>query len=191
VAQVSMRNAFVEAGRAEFHERGYTVTGIAAIAARAAAHKGSFYNHFASKEELAVEVLGLYAESQRLGMLEDTRLAPLDRIRTHFEFIAQTLKDTGPELGCMLANFSTEVSPDTPLIRAQITAFVPHWAELIAANLDEAARAAGVDDFDASSVAWMLIDGYEGAAVRARASASPAPIDNFLRRTLPLALSSV
>src|ERR1700759_5503685 len=80
------------AGQAEFHERGYSVTGIAAIAARAEAFKGSFYNHFASKEELAVEVLGLYAQSQRLEMLQDESRAPLERIRTHFEHIAEVLK---------------------------------------------------------------------------------------------------
>lgn len=186
--QPSMRNALVEAARVEFHEHGYAATGIAAIASRAAAHKGSFYNHFASKEELAAEVVRLYAVDQRLDTLVDRGLEPLERIRSHFGALIQNMYDRQSYLGCLLANFSAEVPVDTPLIRAEITGSVGRWAELVAANLDEAARAKGAD-VDSAAASWMLIDGFEGAALRCRVTASAGPLEAFMRSTLPLVLS--
>jgi TetR/AcrR family transcriptional regulator, transcriptional repressor for nem operon len=191
MARASVRDMIFEAGQAEFHEHGYTATGIAAITARAAAHKGSFYNHFSSKEELAVETLRAYGAAQRLDLLENRELGALDRLRTHFAFIAGTIGGAPVINGCMVANFAAESSDETPLIRAQIADVYRIWSELIADNLAEAAETAGVAGFDAPGVAWTLLDAYEGAAVRARATRSAAPLENFLQTTLPLMLAPV
>jgi TetR/AcrR family transcriptional repressor of nem operon len=180
-----------EAGRAEFHEHGYTATGIAAITARAKAHKGSFYNHFASKEELAVEALGAYAASQRLDMLTDPKLTPAGRLRAHFTFLADAIGGAPVINGCMVANFAAESSDETPLIREQIAAIYGQWSMLITANVQEAADSAGVMDIDPQASAWALLDAYEGAALRARATASAKPLQNFLQTTLPFVLATV
>lgn len=187
--QPSMKNAIVDAARREFHERGYSATGIAAITGRAGVHKGSFYNHFASKEELAAEVVRLYANDQRMGILEDAGRAPLDRIRAHFEFIAGVLRAHDPIVGCLLANFSAEFSPLAPLVSERVSTSVSHWSELLADDLAEAASQAGVDSFDAKSAAWALLDSYEGAALRSRATGSPAAVEGFLNTTLPVFLT--
>src|ERR1700761_6732178 len=191
MGRASVRDMIFEAGRAEFHEHGYTATGIAAITARAKAHKGSFYNHFASKEELAVEALGAYAASQRLEMLADPKLTPADRLRAHFAFLADQIAGAPVINGCMVANFAAESSGETPLIREQITAIYGLWSRQIAATLQEAADSAGVTNVDAQASALALLDSYEGAALRARAAGSGGPLQNFLRTTLPLFLSAV
>jgi TetR/AcrR family transcriptional regulator, transcriptional repressor for nem operon len=188
--RASLKDAIVEAGEVEFHERGFSATGIAAITARACAPKGSFYNHFVSKEDLAVEVLHRYTATQRNEILSDPALSPLDRIRTHFEFVAGKLGSDEAMRGCMVANFAAELSADTPLIREQINGIYHGWASGVAANLEEAAGAQATE-FDASGIAWTLVDAYEGATIRSRASGSPAPLKNFIRTTLPLVLASI
>ena len=189
MARASVRDMIFEAGQAEFHEHGYTATGIAAITARAEAHKGSFYNHFASKEELAVEALGAYAARQRLDVLTDPKLTPVDRLRAHFNFLADAIGGAPVINGCMVANFAAESSDETPLIREQIATIYGQWSTLIAANLQEAADSTGVKGIDSQASAWALLDA--GAALRARATASPRPLQNFLQTTLPLVLSAV
>jgi TetR/AcrR family transcriptional repressor of nem operon len=191
MARASLRDEIFEAGQAEFHERGYTATGIAGITTRAAAPKGSFYNHFSSKEDLAVEALGAYAARQHLEVLEDPRLSPLDRLRAHFEFMADGIVGAPVINGCMIANFAAESSDETPLIREQIAAIYTQWSALVTRNLQEAADTAGTRGADAEGLAWTLLDSYEGAALRARATRSAAPLRNFLQVTLPLALSAV
>jgi TetR/AcrR family transcriptional repressor of nem operon len=44
------------------HAEGYATTGIQSIVESADVPKGSFYNHFASKEAFAAEVIDAYYE---------------------------------------------------------------------------------------------------------------------------------
>ena len=143
MARASLRDEIFEAGQAEFHERGYTATGIAGITTRAAAPKGSFYNHFSSKEDLAVEALGAYAASQHLDVLEDPELSPADRLRAHFEFMADAIGGAPVINGCMIANFAAESSDETPLIREQIAGIYTKWSALITRNLQAGRRHGG------------------------------------------------
>jgi TetR/AcrR family transcriptional repressor of nem operon len=186
VAQPSKRTAILDAGRAEFHERGYYATGIAAIAARAdGAHKGSFYNHFSSKEDLAIEVVTEYGRCQRMEMLQDAGVEPLVRIRRHFEFMAEELRKNDFQLGCLLGNLSAEISSDTPRLRETVIGNMNYWASLVTHALDEAANIHRANGHDSEATAWLLIDAYEGAALRGRATSSPAPMDAFLTIALP------
>jgi TetR/AcrR family transcriptional regulator, transcriptional repressor for nem operon len=189
VPRPSMKSAIVEAGRDEFHGLGYTATGVAAITSRARVPKGSFYNHFDSKEDLALEVLRLYVMEQRLDILTSAELAPLDRVREHFSLVARQLGQSEPINGCMFANFAAEISDETPRLRASVVEGYAYWARLLADNLREAAGPGS--EFDAGGLASALIDAYEGAAVRARASNSREPVEVFLTRTLPLLLAAV
>jgi len=57
--------------------------------------KGSFYNHFGSKEALAVVALQRYAERRRLEDLADPSAGPLARLRSHFELLRAETRSTG------------------------------------------------------------------------------------------------
>ena len=59
-----MREEIVEAGLAQFHERGFNAAAVKDITDRAGVPKGSFYNHFESKEALAMVTLERYGESR-------------------------------------------------------------------------------------------------------------------------------
>ena len=192
MAQPSKRESILDAGRAEFHERGYYATGIAAIAARAdGAYKGSFYNHFASKEDHAIEVVTEYGKSQRMEMLQDGSVEPLTRIRAHFDFMATELRKSNFQLGCLLGVLSAEVSSDTPRLRETVIGGMTAWSNLLAQALEEAAIAhGGASGHDSETTAWLLIDAYEGAALRGRTTASSAPMDAFLTIALPSTLTA-
>ena len=185
-----MKDAIRLAGRAEFHEHGYYATGIAAITTRAAAHKGSFYNHYTSKEDLAVEVITDYGNDQRMDMLEDTSVEPVDRIEAHFKAIAGGLAEFGFRLGCLLGNFSTEVSDETPRILETVTANFDDWAKYLTTALDEAAATHAAVGVNSETTAWLLIDAYEGAALRGRTIGNDKPMNAFLTTGLPQTLDA-
>ncbi len=84
MARHSLREEIVEAALEQFHAYGFNAAGVKDITDSAGAPKGSFYNHFDSKEALAVVALERYWESRGIEDLADRSVAPLARLRGHF-----------------------------------------------------------------------------------------------------------
>ncbi|WP_327090212.1 TetR family transcriptional regulator [Nonomuraea sp. NBC_01738] len=68
---VKTKQAIIEAAGAVFAERGYGAATISDVYTRAGVTKGAFYFHYASKEELAEEVLSGQVE-RTLGFLRES-----------------------------------------------------------------------------------------------------------------------
>src|SRR3546814_303600 len=78
----------LETGIGLLLRHGYNDLGIAALLESTGTPKGSFYHHFASKEDYALQVIDLYMQDVHAGLaqcLGDTRHTPLERIRRFFE----------------------------------------------------------------------------------------------------------
>jgi TetR/AcrR family transcriptional repressor of nem operon len=58
--QTNVREKLIAGGAECFHSQGYKGTTIEDIAEASGVFKGSFYNHFKSKEALAIEVIFQY-----------------------------------------------------------------------------------------------------------------------------------
>ena len=71
MARQSMRDEIVAAALEQFHIRGYHGAGVKDITDAAGVPKGSFYNHFDSKEALAVVALQQYGEGRQIHQLAD------------------------------------------------------------------------------------------------------------------------
>jgi TetR/AcrR family transcriptional repressor of nem operon len=178
------RDAWLHAGAIEFQQHGYNATGIAALAARSGALKGSFYNYFPSKEAFALEVIAGYCRDAGLDLLAGDGPAE-ERIRSHFAHLRQELRRRGDTFGCLLGNFAAEVAADNPTIRESIDTAFQAWADLLAAAITEARP---MSPHDAAGRAQLLIDAWEGALLRAKATANPTPLDAFIDSTLDLIL---
>jgi TetR/AcrR family transcriptional regulator, transcriptional repressor for nem operon len=176
----SMREQLIEAAYDRFHEYGFNGSGIKDITDAAGTPKGSFYNHFGSKESMAVEVMRRYAETREIKILADKSIAPIERIRKHFTYLAGDLERFGYARGCMFGNFGAELSTQSPVIRDEVNNRLTRWTSLLASTLDEA-RAAGAlaSGPDAAVLARFLVNAWEGAAMRAKVVRSAEPLDDF------------
>ncbi|MFE6527563.1 TetR family transcriptional regulator C-terminal domain-containing protein [Streptomyces rochei] len=176
----SVREQLIEAAMECFHERGFNGTGIQDIARTAGIPKGSVYNHFENKEALAGEVMDRYAASRRLEMLRDETLAPVPRLRAHFEYLAADLERFSYGRGCMFGNFGAELSNQTDTMRSKVDTRLSAWADAVTQVLEEA-RAAGalMTPLSPAQLGQFLVDGWEGAVLRAKVTRSRAPLDGF------------
>lgn len=175
----SLRDALLDAGFDQLHAGGYVGTGVATIAAAAHAPKGSFYNHFRSKEALAVEVLARYGQGRRLDLLDETGVPAVQRIRNHLDHLRADLAAYAYRRGCMYGNFAAEAPADAPEVTAAVTAALGKWASRLAATIRDGQQAGDIaDDIDADAVAHLIVDAWEGAALRAKTVGDSSPIDN-------------
>lgn len=184
--RAGLREQLLAAGLETFHRRGFNATSVQDVTDAAGAPKGSFYNHFESKEALAAEALQKYVEKsrERGSILRDPRLPPLRRLRRYFQALSHDAIEDGFAAGCLLGNFAAELSPQSPLLRRRVGEAFAAWVESIAAVIGEAQRAGEMPaKVPAKALAEFTIHAWEGAVLLAKVEKDRAPLDLFLRVT--------
>src|ERR1700730_12249285 len=89
------REQIVQARLTCLVEKGFNAVGVQDITSTAGVPKGSFYNHFESKEALGAEIVARYgADQTRREILTDPNVPPLQRLRRHFERISARFEDS-------------------------------------------------------------------------------------------------
>src|SRR6202047_4294610 len=189
--KLSTREKIVSAAADRFHALGYSACGVQEIVDAAGVPKGSFYNYFKAKELLAVEVLGTYWEGVRIDMLADKNVAPVERIRGHFEHIASLYAGFGYERGCLIGKFVQELSETTPRIRQDVVGEVVRWIGLLASAIREGQADGSIaPELDADKIARYLINSWGGAAAGMKIVKSRAPLDDFFSTTFSFLLQT-
>ncbi|WP_194907096.1 TetR/AcrR family transcriptional regulator [Catenulispora rubra] len=180
MARQSLRAQIVDAAAERFHTHGYNAAGVKDITDAAGVPKGSFYNHFESKEALAVTILDLYGQTRRLEDLADESVAPLTRLRSHFEFLRAEQEGFEYSRGCLLGNFGAEISDHSEVLRRQVQQGFTCWRDALAGALADAVRLGEVDQsLDPQTTALFVMTAWEGALLAARTSRSGASFDAF------------
>jgi TetR/AcrR family transcriptional repressor of nem operon len=165
-------------------EKGYHAASVNDIVAAAGVPKGSFYNHFESKEALALEVTRRYGEGYDLERLAHGDGPPPARLRAFFEDIVARNTGRGVEYGCLLGNFSTELATRSGPIRELVAGSLEAWSGAVSEALRQAQAAGELDaSLDAAQLGPYIVDAYEGAVARAKVSGDRAPLDRFLAAT--------
>jgi len=184
MAKPTVREKIVAAAQERFHALGYNACGVQEIVDAAGVPKGSFYNYFKAKEKLACEILDNYFAGARLDILADKSIAPLERLRQHFEHMASRFKKVGFGNGCLFVKFTHEVSDSTPLLRTDLRRQVGKWTALITETIREGQADGSISTaIAADTTARFLVQGWCGATGAMKLAASSAPMDDFLSVT--------
>ena len=193
MAEQSTREHLIDVGVELMHRNGYNATGLAEILKSADVPKGSFYHHFASKEEFATAALERYVAREAehaAAVLSDTRVSPMKRLRRYFSELIRMYGQTGRVPGCMMGRFSLEVAAESDELRGQLRGSFAEWQEGIAAVIREAVAQKEISaKTDAGALAGFLLNSWEGALLRSQAEKSDAPLKVFLRYAFEVLLA--
>src|SRR5277367_1077735 len=178
----NVREKIIDAGLKVLIEKGFNGCGVQDITEAAGVPKGSFYNHFASKEALGAEIVERYGrDNPRRAALGDTSVPALRRLRSHFERLNEAYTDARFGRGCLLGNFSAELADQSQLIRERLAALYLAWSTDIATVIGEAQANGSISTrTPAADLAAFLLDAYEGALLRARVEKSGRAFDRFM-----------
>jgi TetR/AcrR family transcriptional regulator, transcriptional repressor for nem operon len=178
----NVRQKIVDAGLDVMIGKGFNGCGVQDITEAAGVPKGSFYNHFESKEALGAEIVARYGrDNPRRATLADTSLPALQRLRAHFERLNEGFAGDAFGRGCLLGNFSAELADQSQLIRQRLSELYLTWSTEIAAVIAEAQADGSISTKAlAADLAAFLLDAYEGALLRARVEKSGRAFDRFM-----------
>jgi TetR/AcrR family transcriptional repressor of nem operon len=177
------KQRLLDAGLTMLLEHGYNDLGIQAVLAATGTPKGSFYHHFEDKEDYALQVIDQYMRGVHAGLdlcLGDESRRPLARVRRFFEMTQQKYREEG-YLGCLLGGLGQELSGVIDVFRLKIEGCLSEIADQIAVCLEKARESGDIRaDSDTRHMASLLVDCWEGAALRSRLRGNAAPLTAML-----------
>jgi TetR/AcrR family transcriptional repressor of nem operon len=173
----------LELGLGLLLKHGYADLGVATLLEQAGVPKGSFYHHFEDKEDFGLQAIDLYMQNVHVALdaaFGDDRREPLGQIRHFFEMVSEGYKGDG-YLGCLLGGLGQELSGISPAFRKK----VEQCFNVIARRFEKAlevAKARGQlrEGVDPRELADLLVNCWEGAALRSRLRRSGSPLGQML-----------
>jgi TetR/AcrR family transcriptional repressor of nem operon len=170
----------VKSGLELFLLHGYNATGIQQITDRAGVPKGSFYNHFPSKEGFAAAVVDRYAQYMKRSwerFIDGAPAGPLAAIRHVFDQMLDYHERTPEQVGCLIGNFAAEVARSSETCRLGLMSAQLGWRERLAGLIGEAQAHGQIrGDIDATALSALTWNAWEGALLRMKVEQTTQPV---------------
>jgi TetR/AcrR family transcriptional repressor of nem operon len=164
-----------------FQDIGYVQASIYRIASAVNAPKGTFYNYFRSKEDLASRLLDRQFEALHESLSRSTGHSASHQLKRHCSFLAiePPMVEVAPLQ--LLATLAAE-APAIPVALTQSIArgtdrWITHLSDLILLAHIESGTATAQDP---KKLASMLVTCWYGAIVRRKSDPSLKLLDEFL-----------
>jgi TetR/AcrR family transcriptional repressor of nem operon len=176
------REMLLLSGGRLFQDVGYVQASIYRIASAVNAPKGTFYNYFKSKEELASRLVDRQFEALRESLSRSAGHSASDRLREHCHFLAAEppMVEVAPLQ--LLATLAAEAPAIPAALTERIARGTDIWitrvSDLISRVQIEGGTATEQDD--PQKLASLLVTCWYGAIVRRKSDPSLKLLDDFL-----------
>ena len=176
----NVREKVVIAGLEQFHRLGFHGCSVEDITSFAGVPKGSFYNHFQSKEDLALAAMERYRAVAQHPSLGEHNRSPVKRLKEYFAFLSKTFIDAENSKGCLFGNLANEMADHSPVIRERLKSIFAAWTQVIASLIREGQASGEITSSQKpQQLAGFLISAWEGTLVRGRCTKDSAPLKEF------------
>ena len=159
------RERIVRTAATVFSERGFFGASMSDLLAAAGLQKGGLYNHFASKEELALESFDWavgYVEQRFTDALAGTEGA-VDRLLAIVGVIRGLVDDRALPGGCPILTTAIEADDTVPALRDRAREAMTRWQKLIGANVKAGVAAGelrpGADPYAVATIVTAALEG--------------------------------
>ena len=171
------REKLSASGAVLFQRFGYARVSIRDITSSVGIPKGTFYNHFRSKEALASAILSQHFNALLEPLTQGGSETAGARLRRHFESIAPSTQEPGVSPLQLISTLSAEGPALPAALVLQIAEGVRLWNTKVAA-LISLAQAEGqiAAEEDPDLLASLFINCWQGAMIRTKCDPS-APCD--------------
>ncbi len=172
---MSNRARLIEAAADLFYRRGYQATSVEDVLAATGVARSNFYYHFASKLELAREVVGYWIAEYERNLVEptlgDLSLSPAERLRRLFACAAGTQDCAAGHTGCPLGSLAVELAQHEG--EAALSDYFRRLQERLADTIAEGVARREYQATRPSDAAQLALSVLEGALLLSRTHQSP------------------
>ncbi len=187
------RQRILERSAPIFNTKGYFGASMGDVVLATGMEKGGIYNHFGSKEQLALESF-----DHAIGILQDRLDQALQYRETAFEKLSAVLDVLGalaedPPVagGCPILNTAVESTDAHPALKERAREAARDWLRLVGSIVKKGVESGELHPAtDPRSVASVVVAGLEGAVMLARLHDEPAHMQRVVEH-LKVYLSSL
>ncbi|GAB4214079.1 MAG: TetR/AcrR family transcriptional regulator [Roseiflexaceae bacterium] len=171
------RQRIIERAAGVFNTQGFSGASLGALTQAAGIEKGGLYNHFASKEQLALEAFdyasGLIAQRFQAAMAGKT--SATERLLALVGVFERYMDDPPLPGGCPVVNTAVEADDAIPALRERARAAMTSWHKLIGSTVKAGVVSGELRaEADPYAVATLLTATLEGALLLSRLYDDPA-----------------
>ena len=167
------KTKFLDAALLVIRTNGYEASTIDDICQAAKLTKGSFFHHFAGKQDLALAAAQHFADMAEMLFSSAPYCSlpdPLDRLLAYIDFRKALLQGALPEYTCLLGTMVQETYETHPAIRRACDAHLREHARMREADIVEAKRLYAPDaEWSPASLALYAQAVIQGAFILAKA----------------------
>ncbi|NJK28849.1 MAG: TetR/AcrR family transcriptional regulator [Acaryochloridaceae cyanobacterium CSU_3_4] len=167
-----------------FNQQGYSGSSLSDLMRVTGLQKGGIYNHFRSKDELALAAFdfAVHLVQQKLrGALKGKRHG-VDRLMTILRVYEHMLEDPPVQGGCPILNTAIESDDTHPALRERAQRAMDAWRLLIQRIVNQGIKRGEFQaTVDAASVATVLIATIEGAVMLSKLYGDPSYLKHSLQ----------
>ena len=173
------RRRIVERAAALFNTRGVAGASMADVSDAAGLEKGGVYNHFESKDALALAAFDYAAELvlARIEAAVATCDRGWDRLLAILDVYRDVVRRPALEGGCPLLNTAVEADDTNPVLRGRLRTALDRWRDCVRTAVDRAVAEGDLRRADGDVIATMTIASIEGGVMLARVYRDPSHIE--------------
>jgi len=165
-----------------FHEFGYNGTSVQDIVSEARVPKGSFYNYFKSKEDIAIAASDVFYSLLLSHLDLENASSPVRRLRKFFRLILREMKRYEYSRGCLVGNFASEITNATPALKNRIGEHLDEATRRIAVVIAQAQQAGEMGaTLPTLDLSRFILDSLYGAILRSKTARTERPMKLFER----------
>ena len=162
-----------------FNEKGYFGVSFTDLMRATGLKKGGLYNHFESKEKLALAAfdyaVGLYRA--RFDEALRSKSNAVDRLLAIVDVIRSSATDPPVPGGCVIMNTAIESDDAMPALRERARKAMESWRKLVRRTVEAGVQAGHIrPDADPDDIATLLIGTLEGGIMLAKLYKDPVHV---------------